>query len=39
MTPPAPTRIARYDLSKNALVDELDLESAGMNTVFSIHKA
>ena len=37
--PPAPTRVARYDLGKNALVDELDLEPAGMNTVFSIHKA
>ena len=37
--PPAPTRIARYDLDKNMLVDELDLEPAGMNTVFSIHKA
>jgi hypothetical protein len=35
--PPAPTRIARYDLAKNALVDEFDLEPAGMNTVFSIH--
>jgi hypothetical protein len=37
--PPAPTRIARYDLAKNALVDEIDLELAGMNTVFSIHTA
>jgi hypothetical protein len=37
--PPAPTRVARYDLGKNALVDEFDLEPAGMNTVFSIHKA
>lgn len=37
--PPAPTRIARYDLDANAFVDELDLESAGMNTVFSIHSA
>jgi hypothetical protein len=37
--PPAPTRIARYDLGNNALVDEVDLEPAGMNTVFSIHKA
>jgi hypothetical protein len=37
--PPAPTRIARYDLNKNALVDEFDLEPAGMNTIFSMHTA
>ncbi len=35
--PPAPTRIARYDLAANALVDEFDLEPAGMNTIFSMH--
>jgi hypothetical protein len=35
--PPAPTRIARYDLADGALVDEVDLEGAAMNTVFSIH--
>lgn len=37
--PPAPTRIARYDVGANALVDEFDLESAGMNTIFSMHAA
>jgi hypothetical protein len=37
--PPAPTRIARYDLGKNALVDEFDLEPVGMNTIFSMHTA
>jgi hypothetical protein len=37
--PPAPTRIARYDLGGNALLEEIDLEPAGMNTVFSIHTA
>jgi hypothetical protein len=37
--PPAPTRIARYDLAKNEFLGELDLEPAGMNTVFSIHAA
>jgi hypothetical protein len=37
--PPAPTRIARYDLAKNEFVGELDLEPAGMNTIFSIHAA
>ena len=35
--PPAPTRIARYDLGRNAFIEEIDLEPAGMNTVFSIH--
>jgi hypothetical protein len=34
--PPAPTRIARYDLAQGALVEEVDLEKAGMNTIFSI---
>jgi hypothetical protein len=37
--PPAPTRIARYDLGSNKLIGELDLEPAGMNTIFSIHAA
>jgi hypothetical protein len=37
--PPAPTRIARYDLANNELLGEIDLEPAGMNTVFSIHAA
>ncbi len=35
--PPAPTRIACYDLAKSALVQEINLESVSMNTVFSIH--
>jgi hypothetical protein len=34
--PPAPTRIARYDLGKALLIDEVDVEPAGLNTVFSI---
>ncbi len=33
---PAPTRIARYDLGEGKLLDEVDLEPVGMNTVFSI---
>ena len=37
--PPAPTRIARYDLGRNELLEEIDLEPVGMNTVFSIHTA
>jgi hypothetical protein len=35
---PAPTRIARYDLQNRALIDEINLEDAGLNTVFSIHQ-
>jgi hypothetical protein len=35
--PPAPTRIARYDLAKKIFVDEHNLEEAGMSTIFSIH--
>jgi hypothetical protein len=37
--PPAPTRVARYDLAKNECLEEIDLEPAGLNTVFSIHAA
>jgi hypothetical protein len=37
--PPAPTRVACYDLSGRKLLDEIDLEEQGMNTVFSIHAA
>jgi hypothetical protein len=37
--PPAPTRIACYDLAKGALVGEIGLEGESMNTVFSIHAA
>jgi hypothetical protein len=36
--PPAPTRIACYDLAENVVVDEVNLENASMNTVFSIHR-
>jgi hypothetical protein len=36
---PAPTRIACYDLGGQKLLDEIDLEEQGMNTVFSIHAA
>jgi hypothetical protein len=37
--PPAPTRIACYDLAQGKLVDEISLEAESMNTVFSIHAA
>jgi hypothetical protein len=37
--PPAPTRIACYDLSASELVEEIELEQQAMNTVFSIHVA
>jgi len=35
--PPAPTRIACYDLAKGVLVEEINLENESMSTVFSIH--
>ena len=35
--PPAPTRVARYDLEGQRFIDEIIVEGAGMNTVFSIH--
>jgi hypothetical protein len=34
-----PTRIALYDLEQPRLVEEIDLEPAGMGAVFSIHGA
>jgi hypothetical protein len=37
--PPAPTRIACYDLARNTLVEEIVLEQQAMNTIFSIHVA
>ena len=37
--PPAPTRIACYDLKRRALIEEINLEGESMNTVFSIHVA
>jgi hypothetical protein len=36
---PLPTRIAMFDLKEKQLCWEVDLESAGMNVVFSIHRA
>ncbi|MGD0420702.1 MAG: hypothetical protein ABSA68_14170 [Xanthobacteraceae bacterium] len=35
--PPAPTRIACYDFQNQTVVDQINLESAAINTVFSIH--
>jgi len=35
--PPAPTRIAHYNLREHKLLEEIDLEGQGMNTIFSIH--
>jgi hypothetical protein len=35
--PPAPTRLACHDLAKRALIDEVNLEEAGLGTVFSVH--
>lgn len=35
--PPAPTRIARYNFRERKLLEEIDLEPLGMNTIFSIH--
>jgi hypothetical protein len=32
-----PTRIALYDLEARALREEVDLETAGMGAVFSLH--
>jgi hypothetical protein len=37
--PPAPTRIACYDLAKRTLINEINLENESMNTIFSIHAA
>jgi hypothetical protein len=37
--PPAPTRIACYDLARNTLLEEIVLEQQAMNTIFSIHVA
>ncbi len=34
--PPAPTRVARYDLGRGTLIEEVDVEGAGMNAIFSI---
>ncbi len=35
--PPAPTRIACYNLMRREFVEEIDLEDQSMNTVFSVH--
>jgi hypothetical protein len=34
-----PTRIALYDVEQPALLQEIDLEPAGLGAVFSIHRA
>ena len=33
-----PTRIARYDLEREALIDEIELEDAGLHAVFGIYR-
>jgi hypothetical protein len=35
--PPAPTRVACYDITNRILLAEINLEDVAMNTVFSIH--
>lgn len=35
--PPAPTRLACYDLRERALIDEVNLEDSGLGTVFGVH--
>lgn len=35
--PPAPTRLACYDLRERTLVSEFNLEDSGLGTVFSVH--
>ena len=35
--PPAPTRIACYNLANATLLEEIELENQGLNTIFSIH--
>jgi len=37
--PPAATRIACYDFSVRALVEQIEVEQQAMNTIFSIHDA
>jgi hypothetical protein len=37
--PPAPTRIACYDLTGSELVEEIEVEQQAMSTIFSIHVA
>jgi len=34
-----PTRIALYDLQQRALLDQVDLEPAGVGAVFSVHRS
>ena len=34
-----PTRIALYDIERSARLQEIDLEPAGLNAVFSIHRS
>jgi hypothetical protein len=35
--PAAPTRLVKYDLTARKLLAEVELEGAGLNTIFSIH--
>jgi hypothetical protein len=35
--PPAPTRVAYYDIYQRKLLREIEVEEQGMNTIFSIH--
>lgn len=35
--PAAPTRVTRYDFLRSEILDEINVEDAGMNTIFSIH--
>jgi hypothetical protein len=37
--PPAPTRVAYYDINQRKLLHEIEVEEQGMNTIFSIHRA
>ena len=37
--PPAPTRVACYDLSASKLLEQIEVEEQAMNTIFSIHVA
>jgi hypothetical protein len=37
--PPAPTRVAYYDIYQRKLLHEIEVEEQGMNTIFSIHRA
>ena len=36
---PEPTRVARYNLEQRTLLDEITVEDAGLNAIFSVHGA